>query len=97
MARRFNLGAVVATTGALALLSRLRIDPRSLLQRHIRGDWGDLDEEDRRLNDEAVGNGSRILSSYRVGSAGETAWVITDAVDDFGIRHVTTVLLPEDY
>jgi hypothetical protein len=95
MARLFDLGAVVATPAALSLLSRLSIDPRSLLQRHVRGDWGDLDEEDRRLNDEAVMDGSRILSSYRVGAAAEKVWIITDAADDLGIRHITTVLLPE--
>ena len=97
MACLFHLGAVVATPGALALLSRLSIAPSSLLHRHLRGDWGDLDAEDRRLNDRAVTDGSRIFSSYRVGSAGERVWIITEAADDFGVRHVTTALLPEDY
>lgn len=97
MSGPFDLGAVVATPGALALLSRRRIDPQSLLQRHARGDWGDLDEEDRRLNEAAVIDGSRVFSSYLVAKAGEKVWVITDAADDFGIRRVTTLLRPEDY
>ncbi len=97
MSHTFDLGAVVATPGALALLSRTTIDPLSLVRRHARGDWGDLDEEDRRLNESAVIDGSRIFSSYLIVTTGEKVWVITDAADDFGIRRVTTLLRPEDY
>ena len=36
----------------------------SSLPRHVTGDWGDLDDEDRQANDAALINGSRILSAY---------------------------------
>lgn len=97
MPGRFFLGAVFATPAALALLSRAGVDPRSLLHRHHHGDWGDLCDDDRRRNDEAVGDGNRILSSYRVGASGEKVWIITDAVDDFGIRRASTILTPGCY
>ena len=48
------------------------------------GDWGDLDEEDRSLNDAAVIDGSRILSAYTT-RKGERLWVITEAADDEGL------------
>lgn len=96
MAGRFFLGAVVATPGALNLLSTLRIDPHALLHRHAQGDWGDLEDADRRLNDEAVVDGSRIFSSYLVGP-GDKVWVITEAADDFGIRHSICILTPAEY
>ena len=35
------------------------------LARHVTGDWGDLDDEDRSLNDAALIDGSRILSAYK--------------------------------
>ena len=39
------------------------IDPAQLLQRHQSGDWGDLDEQDRRENDYAVQRWLRIFSA----------------------------------
>jgi hypothetical protein len=44
---RFSLGQIVATPGALALMQEQGINPFELLSRHVRGDWGDLDEEDK--------------------------------------------------
>lgn len=97
MATLFFLGVVVATPGTLELLALHKVDPGSLVRRHHSGDWGDLCEEDRRLNDEAVCNGGRILSSYRINAGDEKVWIITDAVDASGIRRVSTILRPEDY
>ena len=87
----FPLGIIVATPGALAALEEVGLDPRVLLRRHMGGDWGDLDEEDRLLNEQAVHVGTRILSSYTL-QDGEQVWVITEAD-----RSGTTLLLPEEY
>ena len=61
------------------------------LRRHVYGDWGDLDDEDKAENEFSVENGYRILSSY-TSSNGIKFWVITEAD-----RSATTVLLPEEY
>ena len=62
---KFDPGQVVATPGALEALREAGQQPAEFLSTGTsRGDWGDLDEEDRRLNDEALVDGSRILSSY---------------------------------
>ena len=45
-----NLGAVVATPGALALLSSTGTNPADLLERHASGDWGEVPPEDAREN-----------------------------------------------
>jgi hypothetical protein len=68
----------------------------ALFQRHPFGDWGDLEEEDKQRNEQALRNGSRILSAYTL-SDGTTIWIITEAEDDDGERSHTTVLLPEEY
>jgi len=85
---KFNLGQLVATPGVIA-----SIDPQAMayaLLRHGQGDWGDLGEEDKTTNDEALVQGDRLLSSYH---DGETKfWVITE-----WDRSVTTVLLPSEY
>jgi hypothetical protein len=96
----FNLGKVVATPGALETL-RISQDPMmvsKLLARHLSGDWGDLDDEDKQANDAAVRDGSRILSAYKVfGVPGAKVWVITEAADANGNREATTFLLPSEY
>ncbi len=93
---KFELGQVVATPGALEALREAGHQPAEFLDRHARGDWGDLDEEDRRLNDLAIVDGSRILSSYKL-TRGEKVWLITEATDDGGRRSCSTFLLPDEY
>jgi hypothetical protein len=89
-------GQIVATPGALEALKEAGQGPGEFLSRHLRGDWGDLCEEDRRLNDLALRDGSRILSAYTTTTVGRL-WIITEAEDDDGRRAATTILLVEDY
>lgn len=88
---KFPLGQTVATPGALEAFRKSSETPLPYLLRHAKGDWGKLCDEDKRLNDDAVGNGTRLLSSYHLRS-GEVVWVITESD-----RSVTTVLLPSEY
>ena len=87
----FPLGRILATPGALRVLEEAGQSPTEFLDRHVSGDWGELDEEDKRENEFSVRNGFRILSAYTT-RAGEKIWVITEAD-----RSATTFLLPEDY
>jgi hypothetical protein len=96
MARSFFLGHIAITTGALAALRQHGVTPSTLLDRHARGDWGDLDPEDEGRNDQALVTGERLLSVYPI-AAGVTAWVITEAADEDGQRSATTILLPTEY
>ena len=102
---RFASGQIVATPGALDLLTAHGVSPDTILRRHLSGDWGALCSTDAALNDEALRDGSRILSSYEI-AKGVTVWVITDAetdMDEAGNlltsprRLCTTILRPEDY
>jgi hypothetical protein len=93
----FPLGQVVATPGAIAVMERLAINPADLIRRHVTGDWGDIDPEDRGLNEQAVVNDSRIFSVYGKRGSDDCLWVITDAADDAGKRIATTILRPDDY
>lgn len=92
----FSLGLIVGTPGALAALEEAKQTADELLLRHVSGDWGCVCEEDRALNDEAVLDGSRLLSAYKLMS-GTKIWVITEATDDEGQRAATTILLPSEY
>lgn len=87
----FPLGHVVATPGALALLEANGMGPLAFVIRHVCGDWGDLDEHDRRENELSIREGFRILSSYKLPND-ERLWIITEAD-----RSSTTLLLPDEY
>ena len=88
----FPLGQIVATPGALAALEKAGQTPLDFLSRHVRGDWGELDEHDRKENELSLHHGFRLLSSYRTGAGDVKVWVISEAD-----RSVTTLLLPEEY
>ena len=94
---KFHPGQVVATPGALEAIRASGQTPEVFLGAHLEGYWGgELCEEDRRLNDEALIDGSRLFSAYQT-LRGEKLWVITEAADDDGHRSATTILLPEQY
>lgn len=93
---KFDPGQVVATQGAMGALERAGDDPATFLTRHVNGDWGDVDDHDRRVNDDAMTTGARLLSVYHL-SDGTKVWVISDPEVAPGIRYATTVLLPDEY
>ena len=88
-APRFSLGQTTITPAALGALTNRAV--LGALARHARGDWGDVDRHDRKVNDAALRHGGRLMSVYHAGD-GTKFYVITEAD-----RSVTTVLLPDDY
>jgi hypothetical protein len=91
--RTFTAGQIVATPGALDAFARNITGPGyfHLLARHLSGDWGDVCSDDAQANEEALRDGYRLLSSYRLAD-GTRVWFITEAD-----RSATTALLPEEY
>jgi hypothetical protein len=86
---KFPLGRLVATPNALAQLSGG--DIARALARHLSGDWGEIDQHDRKENDFSLIHELRLVSIYK-SAAGVRFYVITEAD-----RSQTTILLPEDY
>lgn len=68
------------------------------IKRHMTGDWGDVDAEDKGSNDDALLYGARLVSSYKLDRmfhdlTGETKlWIITEAD-----RSSTLILWPSEY
>ena len=64
----FELGMLVATT---RIADRIREDKEfnhfvfDSLERYKNCDWGDLDDEDKMMNDEALKCGDRLLAAYK--------------------------------
>jgi hypothetical protein len=85
------LGRVVATPEALASIEQSGQSPSEFLDRHIKGDWGEVCGDDWATNDQALVDGDRILSAYTT-KGGTKVWVITE-----WDRSSTCVLLPGEY
>ena len=92
----FTPGQILATPGCIEAMEKAGQSVWEFLARHLAGDWGDLESDDKQLNDEALKDGSRILSAY-VLKTGQKIWLITEAKDDDLKRAATTALLPEEY
>lgn len=87
---RFDLGDLLSTKGADALMRSVNHSPLWYLARHRRGDWGELSSDDVQANEVALQLGGRILSAYQIGE--QRLWIITEAD-----RTSTTLLLPNEY
>ena len=91
---RFNLGQVVMTRGIDNEIQRngefAKFIAKSFI-RHCNGDWGELDEEDKAMNDSAVANSDdRIVSRYTYN--GKPIYIITE-----WDRSYTTILFASEY
>ena len=97
MKTTFKTGITVMTRG---VADRIETDPlfaafvTESFNRYMRCDWGDLDKDDARANDQAVADGDdRILAAYkREGFPEDKIWIITE-----WDRSATTVLFPSEY
>lgn len=92
----FNPGRILATPACLELFEQTGQSLWEFLSRHLAGDWGVVDNDDKAANDEALKDGSRLLSAY-VLKSGERIWIITEATDENGARAATTGILPFEY
>jgi hypothetical protein len=90
---KFNTGQMLFTRGIfdkMAENSDFCLFVENSLKRHIDCDWGELENEDRELNNQALNNGLRLLSAYICNH--DKIWIINEAD-----RSATTVLFPEEY
>lgn len=88
---KFDFGRVVTTTTLANYCEKKGFSMLPYLIRHANGDWGDVCKEDWKSNDEALKNGLRLLSEYKLPDD-RRIWIITE-----WDRSATTLLFPEDY
>lgn len=92
---KFGLGQTVATKG---IAEKLESDQEfaffvaESFERYTQCDWGDTCEDDKKLNDDALKNGDRILAVYIQPGTDTKIWIITE-----WDRSVTTILFPDEY
>lgn len=70
-----------------------RIFVGTSLSRYVEGDFGEICEEDAKIDAEALKNGERLMGVYKYTGLSEwDIWIITE-----WDRSVTTILFPEEY
>lgn len=92
---KFAIGNVVITNGVDNLIQEndeFRKFVSKSFCRHCNGDWGDMCDEDKAMNESALANGDdRLFSKYDFDNH-VSIYIITE-----WDRSVTTVLFPEEY
>jgi hypothetical protein len=89
----FEPGAMMMTAGVHTLIEKGLLNFHPYLNRHLRGDWGDICDEDKLSNEQALQYGERLCSAYEIDAGDEKKlWIITERD-----RSVTTLLLPSEY
>lgn len=72
------------------LASKSLIDPLPYVQRHVRGDWGEVSEAERQMNDVALEQGAPMTSRFQITPRLHLVVVTSDD------QHTTVVQLPEE-
>ena len=85
------MGQIVATPLVVDIFEEADEYYLDYLERHVTGDWSEMDKEDQKENRYSVDKYLRIFSAYTL-SNGVKIWIITEAD-----RSATTILLPEEY
>lgn len=91
---KFNLGRVVQTATVASRIAESKEFAQFVsasIRRYVDCDWGDMCQEDKVANDDAVKNWDRIFAAY-VDKHGTKIYIITDCD-----RAYTTVLFPDEY
>jgi hypothetical protein len=99
----FEPGMLTMTPGITDARQQGIIKPGALFKRHFSGDYGEIDDEDKRINERSIKDGSCIVSGYDT-DAGRVL-IITDPKSEFtllpdyieGHRAFTTMILAEEY
>lgn len=90
---KFNIGKLYMTRGIDYEIKEDEKYTKELLKcfrRYLSCDWGELTEEDRKINEEAIKNSDRILGAYNT-SKGKI-YIITEANHKY-----TTILKADEY
>ena len=97
MTATFSMGQLILTKGIADQIEESKdftVFVKKSLRRYITCDWGELDEDDKKLNDAALkNNDDRILAAYIPPEHPEwKIWIITE-----WDHSATTILFPREY
>lgn len=95
----FNVGKIVATIGVNNTIKENEQFAReiiSALQRYVNKDWGDLDEEDKQTNEDALQypDDLYLLGAYKTCKG--KIYIITNRISETAGDNATTICFPDE-
>ena len=97
--RYFNVGKVVVTRGidtAMEENSRFAAEVNLSLQRYIVKDWGDLSENDKQVNEDALQNPDNLYLLAAYNTCEGKIYIITNRITENAGENGTTVCFPSE-
>lgn len=85
---RFSLGQLIVTPRAAQWVEEAGTTVDALLERHARGDWGEVTEEQWRLNDESLRQNLNLVSTYDL-KHGDRLTIFTKADRSYTLVHLS--------
>ncbi len=95
----FNLGRIVATHGineAIAENTRFAMEVGLCLKRYFVRDWGDLSEEDRKRNEDALQYPDDLYLLATYNTCKGKIYIITNRISEIAGDNATTVCFPDE-
>ena len=95
----FNMGQIVVTNGinnAMMENKKFAVEVNLCLQRYAVKDWGNLDNEDKQTNDDALNypDNLYLLAAYQTCKG--KIWIITNRISEKAGINATTVCFPDE-
>lgn len=92
----FNTGSVVVTRAVNDLVEGNHALLTSIMDQFSRSDWGGLESDDIKVNQEALENGvGDLMGTYIV--LGKKVWIRTEINGLTNSDNTTVILFPSDY
>jgi len=88
---KFDLGRLIMTGSIHQLMMIHELNPLYYVGCHLTGNWGEVEQEDKERNEEALLKGGQLISEYNVLDPAVRIRITTEAD-----RSCTTVSLPSD-
>ena len=95
----FNMGQIVVTKSINDLMAteqKFAVEVTVALQRYAVKDWGNLDEEDKKTNEEALKYRDDLYVMGAYDTSKGKIWIITNRVSEKAGDNATTVCFPDE-
>lgn len=95
----FNMGQVVTTrtiNDLMAAEQKFAVEVTVALQRYAVKDWGNLDDEDRQTNEDALNYPDDLYVMGAYDTSKGKIWIITNRISEKAGENATTVCFPDE-